>query len=230
MSEPDRYEPLPGIAQLPAWIWRRMGRGARIAAAVAVVATIAIAIPVGLEVRESVQADDRAEERERAERRARLIRTLRREQRPTEGRSDSVAPPGAGDEELLAARAGLFDDLAAAILADSRRRVQQGTLDGPIRRVRCQGFPRTVGGIGAHERLTARRGRYSCVAVTAEFTAGAASEGGVIGHPYRAMVDFESGRWAHCKISSGRTWGASALEQAGFEGEPEVVTPRACGG
>jgi hypothetical protein len=164
---------------------------------------------------ESKEERAQSERRERAERRAQLIRRLEAEQRPRFRRSDSVAPPGAGAEARLAARAGLLEGLSATMLADARRRVRAGRLDGPIRRVECEPFPRTVEGAGAERDLSRRRGRYSCVAVTAEFGRSEASVGGVIGHR-----DFGTGRYAYCKISG----------QAGPAREQLVTTPPACGG
>jgi hypothetical protein len=84
----------------------------------------------------------------------------------------------------------------------------------------CEPFPRSLRGRGADVNLEVRRGRYSCVAATAEFGRGAASAGGLIGHPYRAMVDFRTGRYALCKISG----------RPGPTADPRVTTPPACGG
>jgi hypothetical protein len=216
----DRYEPMPGIADLPGWLWRRMGRAARLTALGAVILLVAGAaalVPVILESKEDRAEADR---RERAERRAELIRRLETEQRPLERRSTSVAPPGASASEQLDARAALMDELHAEILADARARARRGDLDGPIRRVECERFPRSVDALGAHEQLGRRIGRYACVAVTAEFGTGEAGATGVIGHQYRTMVDFETGRYAFCKISG----------QAGPSREQLVTTPRVCGG
>jgi hypothetical protein len=217
---PERYEPLPGLPQLPAWLWRRMGRGARLAAAVAVVAAIAITAAVLPGILESKQERTASEERERAQLRAERIRELKAEQRQRSRRSESVAPAGAGADARLAARSGLMDELSRSVLADSRSRVRQGELDGPIRRVVCEPFPRTVEGVGADSDLSRRSGRYSCVAVTAVFGRREASVRGVIGHQYRALVDFKTGRYAFCKVSG----------QAGPSREQLVTTPRACGG
>jgi hypothetical protein len=165
-------------------------------------------------LRDSARDQDDAVLRERAEQRAELVRRLEAEQRPIQGRSGAVAPAGAGRNERLTARAALMDDLAATIEADARARVRRGDLTGRIRRVACEPYPRTVGGTGAEQDLTHRRGRYSCLAITSEFT------GGVIGHQYRALVDFETGRYAYCKISG----------QSGPSRDQLVTTPRACGG
>jgi hypothetical protein len=116
--------------------------------------------------------------------------------------------------DSVAARAVMMDDVAAAIEADARARVRRGALDGRIRRVECEPFPRTVDGVGAERDLSRRRGRYSCLAVTSEFT------GGVIGHNYRVLADFETGRYAFCKIAG----------QSGPSRDQLVTTPRVCGG
>jgi hypothetical protein len=217
---PERYEPLPGLPQLPGWLWRKMGRRARLAAAAAVVASIAIAAVVLPGILESRREGAAADARERAQLRAERIRELEAEQRPRFRRSESVAPAGAGAEARLAARAGLMDELSRTVLADSRRRVRRGELDGPIHRVVCEPFPRTVEGVGADSDLSRRAGRYSCVAVTATFGRSESSVGGVIGHQYRVLVDFHTGRYAYCKVSG----------QAGPSREQLVTTPRACGG
>ena len=219
-SQPERYEPLPGIAELPGWLWRRMGPRSRVALVIALLAAVALAVALAPSINESKQERAESEQRERLERRERLIRELEAEQRPRFAQSGSIAPPGAGARERLAARAGLMGELSAAILADARQRVRRGRLEGPIRRVDCERFPRTVDGVGADQDLLRRRGRYSCIAVRAEFGRSEASVGGTIGHRYRALVDFETGRYAYCKISG----------QAGPSREQLVTVPRACGG
>jgi hypothetical protein len=214
VEAPDRYEPLPGLTELPRWLWRRLGRGARIAIAAALVACVAaaaVAMPAILEAKDERAA---AERRERAQLIAQQVERLKAEQRPRFGRSPAAAP------DDLQARAKVMDDLRAAILTDARRRVRAGALDGPIRRAQCTAFPRTVDGKGAESDLSRRRGGYFCVAVTAEFERSSASVGGALGHPYRAQVDFRTGRYAYCKIAG----------RADIPREQLVTTPRACGG
>jgi hypothetical protein len=219
-TEPDRYEPLPGIAALPGWIWRKLGRRIRLVAAVALLALAATAAVLIPAILESKEERTESEQRERAERRAELARELRAEQRPRFRRSASIAPPGAAPERRLQARAALMDELRASILADARLRVRRGALDGPIRRVQCEPFPRTLNAVGADRDLSRRIGRYSCIAVTADLPRSEETIGGVIGHRYRVRVDFESGRYAFCKVSG----------QAGPSREQLATTPRACGG
>ena len=217
---PDRYEPLPGIAQVPGWVWRRTGRGLRLAALGALVLAIAVMAALLPGIIESKEERAELERRERAERRAQLVRRLEAEQRPRFRRSASVAAPRAGPAERLGARAALIEELSGEILADARARARLGQLDGPIRRVDCEPFPRTVDGVGADQDLTRRRGRYACVAVTAEFGSGEVGATGVIGHQYRTEVDFASGRYAFCKVSG----------QPGPSREQLVTTPAVCGG
>jgi hypothetical protein len=216
----ERYQPMPGIVELPGWLWRRIGRTGRLAALGALIVLVAAAaalVPVILESKEERAESDR---QERAERRAELIRLLEVEQRPRLRRSTSVAPPGATVDEQLEARSTLMDGLNAEILADARLRVRRGDLDGPIRGVECERFPRSVDAVGADQDLSRREGRYACVAVTAEFGTGEVGATGVIGHQYRTMVDFQTGRYAFCKVSG----------QAGPSREQLATTPRVCGG
>ena len=216
----DRYEPLPDITRLPGWLWQRMGRGVRIALLLLVLALIAAGAALLPGIQESKDEQARSEAERRAAARAELERRLEREQRPRFERSAAVAPAGAGAQQQLAARAELMEELPAAVLADARARVRRGALDGPVLRVACEPFPRSVDATGADEDLSRRSGRYSCLAVTAEFERSEQSIGGVLGHQYRALVDFESGRYAYCKVAG----------QAGPSRDQLATTPSACGG
>jgi hypothetical protein len=198
-GSPDRYDPLPGIADLPRWIWRRTGRRVRVGVVLAFVlaaAGTALLVPSIDATRDRREA---AEQRERAEERERRIRELLTEQRPRHGRT-----PATSRDAALA-------DLAGAITADARRRVRAGDLHGSIRRVDCEPFPRSL---NPERQLARRRVRLACLAVTAEF------ERGALGHPYRALIDFATGRYAFCKV-------AARLDPTH---NAEVTTPRACGG
>lgn len=165
-------------------------------------------------LRDSAREGAETVQRERAAARAQLVRELEAEQRPRFERSSSIAPLTAPPRRQLSARAAMLDDLAAAIATDARRRVRRREFAGRIRRVECEPFPRSVDGTGAEADLTRRRGRYACLAVTSEF------EGGLLGHQYRARVDFATGRFAYCKVSG----------QSGPSRDQLVTTPRVCGG
>lgn len=213
---PDRYKPLPGIAGLPKWVWRRLPRAGRVALALLPVVVVALVLLLGPGIDES--KDERAQaERERLARLdAERVARLRAEQQPRFGRG---APAG----EDLARRAALVAALPALVEADARQRVAAGSLDGPIRSVRCEPYPRTVEGRGAHLDPARKTGRYSCLAVTREVEATARNEAAAIGHPYRVGVDFDTGRYAFCKVS-GRPGEGSIGRQ------PLVPVPAVCGG
>ena len=221
VTDPDRYEPMPGFTELPAWLWRKLGRGAKLAlGATALLAAAAIAV-LAPQIAETnrTRADD--ERRERAERRAERIRRLREEVRPRDGRSASIDPIDAAEAPRLAARVALLDDVKGTVRGDARRRLQDGELTGEAQRVTCERYPRTRGGTPPERDLGRATARYSCTAVTAEFRPGAATrEGGVIGHPYRVLIDFRTGRFTFCKTTG----------VTGPERDQAVTVPVACGG
>jgi hypothetical protein len=215
-SAPDRYEPLPGVVGLPRWIWRKLPPAARVALALLPVVGIGLALLLGPGIDQA--KDERAQaERERlAQIRAERIEHLKAEQRPRTGRG---APAG----ENLARRAALVAALPGVVATDARKRVAAGALDGPIRSVKCEPYPRSVAGGGAHQDPSLATGRYSCLAVTQTVAASERNEAAAIGHPYRAMIDFDTGRYAFCKVS-GRP-GEGSIGQQAF-----VPVPAACGG
>jgi hypothetical protein len=198
-GSPDRYEPLPGFTELPAWIWRRLGSRGRTGVVVALVLAVAGTVVLVPAIDRARDQRSAAEQRTREVLHERRIRALEAEQRPHFGRVGARS------------HAAGVNEVEAAIVADARRRVGAGTLDGPIRRVECEPFPRSLN----PERLLARRRvRLACLAVTSAF------EGGALGHPYRALIDFATARYAFCKVSG----------RPDPTPDPDVTTPRACGG
>lgn len=212
----DRHEPLPGLTRLPQWVWRRLPPAGKVGVALLPVAAIglALALAPGIDRGKEERASAEAERLEQA--RAERLERLRREQQP---RFASGEPAAAS----LGARRRLVAEMAVAVRGDARARVQAGTLSGPIRRVRCEPFPRTEDRRGAHQDPSRRVGRYACLAVTAQFGPSAEQGAGAIGHPYRARIDFETGRYAFCKVA-GRP-GEGSIGRAPF-----VPVPPACGG
>lgn len=205
MSSPgDRYEPLPSLLSIPASLIRRLGPRGRKALAVvaaialigAVVAALTLVPRITEAKRDNAARAQRDAARRLAERRARLLV----EQRPHRG----AAPTGSGRATILA-------ELQSAILTDARERVAGGDLPGPpARRVEC-------------EPLDHRPGGYQCIAVTSDLPITDTTVGGAIGHPFAAIVDYETGRFTWCKVS-GRP-GEQSIEEKFL-----VKLPRACGG
>jgi hypothetical protein len=207
---------MPGIIDLPGWLWRRMPPVAKGGLVLGFVALIAVALLIGPGIRQSKSERERAEQQERQRIRAANEARMRREQRPRFA-NGPAATSG------VPARRRLLDAASASVLADARRREAAGTLSGPIKGVDCEPFPRNVAGVGVEDSTAQRFGRYACLAVTAEFKESESTSGGLVGHPYRMRIDFDSGRYAFCKIA-GRP-GEGLLRR-----RIAVTVPRVCGG
>jgi hypothetical protein len=224
-SPGDRYEPLPGLLELPGWIWRRLPTPGKVALVLLPFAVIGLVIVLGPGIEESKEERARTEERRSARERAAREAALREQQRP---RFAAAAPAAAS----IAGRERLVDAAARSVRKDATERAAAGELRGPIRGVECEPFPRTTTGVGAEQDLSRRTGTYSCLAVTASFSGSTGggevapytrSEGGTIGHPYRVRIDFESGRYAFCKV-------AGRAGEGGLNARQPVTVPRVCGG
>src|SRR5215216_1253380 len=106
----QRYEPLPSIDQLPAWVWRRTGPRARIATGLALLAMIAAGTILVPALRRDARARAAAEQHAREVRHRDAIQEIKREQLPRFGRSAATARPA------------MLRELEAAIVADARKR------------------------------------------------------------------------------------------------------------
>ena len=212
----DRYEPLPSIAAMPGWVWRRLPTAGKVALALLPLVTVAVAIALAPRIETSKDARARSEERRSARERAAWLKQIRAEQRPR----FASGLPAPGD---LAGRRRLLEQAADAVRDDARARAAAHAIKGPIRRVECEPFPRSTSRIGAHETLASRYGRYACLAVTAEFRESEVTAAGAIGHPYRVRIDFRTGRYAFCKVT-GRAGELAISARA------SLGVPRACGG
>jgi hypothetical protein len=62
-----------------------------------------------------------------------------------------------------------------------------------------------------------------CLAVLDSVARSEQTTGSIIGHPFRARVDFDQGRYTWCKI-------VQRPGELSFDKEPVVRIPRACGG
>jgi hypothetical protein len=212
----ERYEPLPGIAGIPKWVWGKLPRAGRVGVALLPFAIIALILLLGPGIDESKDRRAQAEREQRAQQAAERVAQLRAEQRP---RFERGTPAGSD----VAARSALVATVPVAVQADARQRVAAGALDGPIRSVECEPYPRSVDGRGAHLDPSQPTGRYSCLAVTRAVPATEHNEASSIGHPYRVLVHFDTGRFAFCKVS-GRPGEGSIGRHI------PVPVPEACGG
>ena len=99
--------------------------------------------------------------------------------------------------------------LEVRILSDARARVAAGDLSGPAaKRVECEPVQHGQDPEGA-------RVAYECLAVTSDLPSIDASPGGVIGHPFRAVIHFPTGRLTWCKVSGRPAEGGLTSRGAG---------------
>lgn len=216
----DRYDPLPELHLIPAWLWRRASPLARAAFVALVLLAAGSAIVLVPDIQESKRETAQREAAERRAAQAERIRALRAEQRVIRRRATAPPPPPDTVRAVrIAARERLLGEIEAGILTDARAR----RLSGRVRRVSCNPFPRTVNGVDPRQDLRRRSGRYQCLAVTSEIRPTATNSAGIIGHPYRVLIDFRSGRYAYCKISG-------VPGEGSLEAKREVTVPKACGG
>jgi hypothetical protein len=221
----DRYEPLPGLLEIPSFLLGKLSpRGRRIAAIVG--ALLAVGAAVGLAVGipaivASKHATSAAEARAKARQRSARLAELHRQVRPIGGRGS--ASRGLTGAAAVSAQTALRGDLLGAVRADSLRRARTGEFAATPRSVECEPFPERLGTPDPATRPGARRGRYACLAVTAKVHKAAYTAAGSIGYPYRALVDFPAGRFTFCRIS-GRP-GEMLIGR-----DVHVDVPGACGG
>jgi hypothetical protein len=146
-TTPARYDPLPDLSQMPAWVWRRLPRAGKLAVMAATVAGVAAVLAVAPDIDRAKDERARTEAQRAAQTSAERLAQVRAEQRPRFASGAGAAP---------------LEAVGASVLADARRRAAQ-----PILRVACEPFPH-----GADPST----GRYACLAVTREFGRGATGQ------------------------------------------------------
>jgi hypothetical protein len=221
----DRYEPLPGLLELPGFLIRKIPPRARRPAAIAagiLLAAVAVALVLSIPAITDSKSDRAAaEQHDAAERSARRTAQLRAEQRVRTGTGQAAR--GLAPAAALQARQALAADVASAVRDDALARVRAGEFTQSILRVDCERFPRGVGAPDPASDLSNATGHYSCLAVTADTPRTEGNQASTIGYPYRALVNFETGRFGFCKIS-GRPGEGSLTRKF------PVRVPAACGG
>ena len=225
MSNPDRYEPLPSLLQIPGWLLRKLPPERRrwvgialAATGVALVAVLTLVIVDASRDRSARTASEaRAHDRAFAARRAQW----QREARPHKG----SGPPAKGlsGDAALRARRGLVSGLEGAILADARARADRGELKGDFRDADCFRYPKGLDASPPQDDLSLRTVRLECLAVIDRLARNEQTTGSLIGQPFRARVDFNSGRYAWCKV-------IQRPGELSFDPNPVVKLARSCGG
>jgi hypothetical protein len=224
-ARPDRYEPLPGLLEIPGFLIRKIPPRARRPAAFAaaiLLAAAAVALVISIPaITESKSERAASEQQSERERQAQRIAELQAELRLRTGRGHAAR--GLEGAAALEARHALAADLVAAVQDDALARVRSGEFNQSVERVECERFPRGVGVPDPAADLSKATGRYSCLAITADAPKVETNQASSIGYPYRALVHFETGRFSYCKIS-GRPGEGSLTRKF------PVKVPPACGG
>jgi hypothetical protein len=172
---------------------RRKVAAIAVAVLVLVGAAAAFALP---RLAEDRAAERRAQERTEARRHAAFLESVDREQAPRRGRAAPDPGEGAPEGDRAASRVALLSTAQDRIAEDARERTRRR-----IRGVDCDPFPRTTDDSRPESDLSRRAAAYNCVAVTARFGSESQAGGeGVIGIPFRLVVEFERGRFAWCRI------------------------------
>lgn len=129
-----------------------------------------------------------------------------------------------GDVSPTRRRPALVADLRRAILADARRRVAQGRLEGPAREVTCS--------IAREDQVYAKENpgapilRYSCLAVRLR------SNGRppvMLGAPFAARVQFEVPRYTWCMFTPVGGEGTHTALTFEVSPSPKCVAPPEAG-
>ena len=188
-----------------------------IAGVLVVVAAATAAIVPGM--RESAAEQRRAD----AAAQARLEAAERAKLRADVAPLTVSGPARRGGEAPLAYRARLVAAGQAAVLTDSRRRMREGTIEGPVAGTECTPFPLTAPRRDLEADPSTPAGRYECMTYQRRFEL-SELEGrkrtGIIGVPYWLVVDYGTAKLTFCKITP----------RVGEGGRPlaEVATPTAC--
>jgi len=224
-KETDRYEPLPGLAELPSFVVRKLsqrGRWVPWAVGLVLLAVVAVVVVAIAPHNRSRAADrDALAARQAAERKAELKARWAREARPVFGHGPAASDPQA--QAALNPRRALVTGLEQAVTADAAARARRGELKGRYRSTGCYSFPKGVDDPPPADDLTTSVAIVECIAVAARVAPSETTTGSIIGQPYRARVDFGRGRYAFCKI----------VQQPGelsIQRKPVLEIPRACSG
>jgi hypothetical protein len=220
----DRFEPMPGLLELPSFIVRkipperrRLVLGTTLVVLVGALAGAAAGIPA---MRAHTHAEEVAQARTFAAEKRRLLARYAQDARPRAGRGPAAA--GLSGGAARASRRRLVASLEAAVLADARSRASRGThLD--YRHATCYGYPKEITQRAPQDDLARPSAVMQCLAISAQVRASATTTGSMIGQPFRARVDFEHGTFSWCQIV--QMPGEKSLQRRSV-----LRVPAACGG
>jgi hypothetical protein len=186
----------PRDVVVPPVPWRKVAVGVALLA----VAAAAVAVFVAPAI------DDAKTERSAREQRELDARAAARRERII-----AMQQPRSGRAAADASRAAVVAETATAIGRDARERFSP-----KAETATCE--------VAADVDAAARRVAYDCLSPTSEIVGAGAQEGarGQLGYPYRAIVDFETGRYTFCRINP--VPGEKGIKDPGAT----IGLPRAC--
>lgn len=168
---------------------------------------LAVGVPLAAAVIVGFAAIDRGKEQGAARDRhaeaaivARETARLRVDQAPHHARGAAL-PLGAPPARLRAARTQLIVYLQNRITADALARYRAHRLDRHVVSTDCYPFVRPAVVNPPQPPLTAREGRYECIAVTGSLGPPTSRASAVTGYPFWARVDFRNSKLVWCKTN-----------------------------
>lgn len=175
----------PRDVVIPPVPWRKLALGAGVGALVLGVA-LAVMIPRINDGKATRAAQERAQQaKAAAANRARIIEL----QQPRSGSAAQLLPPaGASATEVRAAREDFLHRVESAITADAQARAAKGEMS------RVQGPTTCAPASGARE------GVFDCYTVVRRVPKVETNAAGSIGYPFRAVLDYETFRYAFCRV------------------------------
>lgn len=168
-----------------------------------------LVLAVVLQWRDGAEREERAADRRQAAVESAERGRLRREGRP---RSAPLPPLRRGD--LASARRRAVRATERLITADAVARVRAGSMDGPVTGTSCSPDPPTATRMALENRAHATRRSYGCVAIESRFDVPAGdgeARTGLIGNPYRAVIDDRRRVVTWCRVFPPAGEGARSL-------------------
>jgi hypothetical protein len=212
----DRYEPLPGLLGLPAFVWRRLphaGRVAVVALGAALVVGTAVAVPFIVSGKhESAEKERRAD----AAAKAAAERRLRADQAPHRGRA-----AGSPTDPAAQRQAAIVATLEESITRDARARLRAGRIPGPpVKRTVCSVDRTQLADLQA----VARQAGGAVLRCLAATTIGSRPDGRrfAVGFEFVAAANWRRGTFTWCKTNP------PPGEKFGGVRRAEVPLSRAC--
>ncbi len=116
----------------------------------------------------------------------------------------AAAPDRRRGEDALAYRRRLVSAGEAAVTADARQRIAEGTMEGPIEGTSCSPYPKSFGRAAQEDDPAVPANRYQCIAYEqkVELTELQGRERtGIYGAPYYLVIDYGGEPMTFCKVS-----------------------------